>query len=170
MTALIKRVSVSEPYLRSGRQARFFLRGRRILFCRRALRAITRAGRAALLETSGVELSAHYRVLDADVLHAAAAEHHHRVFLQIVPFSGDVGGNLHPVRESHTGDLTNSRVRLTRRLGGHLGTHAALEWRRIKGRSILESIKTAGESGYGRLRRFVLAPSLGELIDGGHLR
>lgn len=86
-----------------------------------------------------------------------------------MPLARDVGGNFHAVREADAGDLTDSGVRLSRRLRGHLGADAALEGRRIKSRTILERIKTAGQSRHARLGRFALAASLRKLIDGRHL-
>ena len=91
----IKRVSISEPYFRSGRQVRFFFNGLRILL--RALITVTRARSATLLETAGVQLAADDGVLDADILHSATAKHHDRVFLQIVPLARDVGCHFHAV-------------------------------------------------------------------------
>ena len=86
-----------------------------------------------------------------------------------MPLSGDVGGDLHPVGETDAGDLADSGVRLARGLGGHLGADTALEWRGIKGRAVLERIKATGERRHGRLRRFALTASLGELIYCCHL-
>jgi len=85
-----------------------------------------------------------------------------------MPLAGDVGRHLHAIGEPHAGDLADSGVRLPRRLCGHLRADPAFERRRIKGRTILERIKTACQGGHGRLGRFVLASSLGELVDGCH--
>ena len=38
-----------------------------------------------------------------EVLDAASADQHHRVLLQVVPFTRDVGGDLHPVGEAARG-------------------------------------------------------------------
>ena len=81
----------------------------------------------------------------------------------------DIGGDLHAVGEPDAGDFTNSGVRLARSLGGHLGADPALEGRGVEGRTILKRVETARQGRHARLRRFVLASSLGELIDGGHL-
>jgi len=166
ITALIKRVSVSEPYLRSGRHARLCFNGRLILF--RALRTVTRAGAAALLNTARIQLPAYDCVLHANVLHAASAKQNDRVFLEVVPFAGNIGGYFHAVREADAGDFSDGGVRLSRSLGGHLGADASFEGRGIKRRAIFECIKTARQREHFRLRRFLLTPSLGELIDGGH--
>jgi hypothetical protein len=168
MTALIKRLSVSEPYLRSARQTRFFFSGRRILFFR-LLAAVARTCVATLLDAARVELAAHDGVLDTDIFHSAAAEHDHRVFLQIVPLARDVGGDLHAVGEADAGDLADGGVRLSRGLGRHLGADAALEGRGIKGRAIRECVEAARQSRHGRLARFIFAAFFGKLIDGCHL-
>src|SRR5206468_3332319 len=63
-----------------------------------------------------VQRPAHDLVTDArEVLHAAAAHEHHRVLLEVVPFAGDVGRDLHPVREPDARHLAERRVRLLRR-------------------------------------------------------
>ena len=50
------------------------------------------------------------------VLDAAAADEHDRVLLQVVPLTGDVRRDFHPVRQPDAGDLAQCRVRLLRRL------------------------------------------------------
>ena len=136
----------------------------------RPLCSVARARGAALLDAAGVELAADDSVLHADILHAATAKYHHRVLLEVVPLARDVGSHFHPVREAHTGDLADSGVRLPRRLGGHLGTDAALEGRGIERRPIRERIKSARQRRHFCLRCFIFTPSFGELVDGCHLR
>lgn len=91
------------------------------------------------------------------------------MFLEVVSLSWDIGRNLHTIGEADAGNLTDSGVRLSRGLGGHLGADATLERRRVKRRTILECVKTARKRRLTRLRRFVLTSFLGQLIDGGHL-
>jgi len=105
--------------------------------------------------------------LHADILHAAAAEQDDGVFLQVVSHTRNIG--LHTVRQTNASNLTNSGVRLSWGLGGHLGADTSLERRRIVGWAVLKSIKTAGQRKHARLRRSILAASLRELVDGGHL-
>ena len=93
----------------------------------RSLRTIARAAATALLETRGVELAAHDRVLHADVLHTSTAEEYHRVFLEVVRLARDVGGDFHTVREAYASDLADSRVRLAGSLRGYLGAHTTLK-------------------------------------------
>ncbi len=86
-----------------------------------------------------------------------------------MPFSRDIGRNLHAVCEPHASNLADSGVRLPRRLRGHLGANTALEWRGVEGRAIFKCIKTARQSRHARFARLILTASLRELVDGGHL-
>ena len=138
------------------------------LFSARALRTVARAGTAALLDTGRIELTAHDGVLDADVLHAAAAQKYDRVFLERVPLAWDVGRYLHAICQADTGNLTDSGVRLSRGLGGHLRTHSSLKGRRVEGRAIRERVETARQRDDLGLARLVSTTFLGELIDGCH--
>src|SRR5665648_88993 len=81
----------------------------------------------AISHTSGVEGRANDLVPDSwEVFDPAAPDENHRVLLEIMPDAGDVGGDLHPVRETHTRHLAQSRVRLLGRGGVHAGAHASL--------------------------------------------
>lgn len=91
------------------------------------------------------------------------------MLLKIVSHARNIGGDLHTVGEADACNLTNRGIRLPRRLGSHLRTHAALEGRGIIGWAIVERIKTARERRHARLRRLMCAASLGKLIDGRHL-
>src|SRR5207245_2841862 len=89
------------------------------------------------------------------VLDAAGADRHDRVLLQVVPLARDVGADLHLVRQAHTRDLAESRVRLLRGRRVHARADAALLGRAAQGRGL--------RLGLGGL------PTLpDELIDGGH--
>lgn len=46
------------------------------------------------------------------IRHPAAADHHNRVFLQIVANSRDIGGHFHPVGEPHAGNFPKRRIGL----------------------------------------------------------
>ena len=70
------------------------------------------------------------------VLHTAAADQHHGVFLQVVAFAADVGNHFETVRETHLGDLTKSGVRLLRGGRVDLGAHAALLRAILKSRAL----------------------------------
>src|SRR5262245_51981117 len=81
----------------------------------------------AVLHALGVEHTAQNMVADArQVFYAAAADHHHRVLLQIVALARNVADYLEAVREPHLGDLAQGRIRLFRRRRIDARAHAAL--------------------------------------------
>src|SRR5512134_2680038 len=81
-----------------------------------ALRAVLAARLLAARDADGVERPADDVVANArEVLHAAAADEHHRVLLQVVADAGDVARHLEAVGEADAGDLAQRRVRLLRR-------------------------------------------------------
>src|SRR5207249_7197310 len=70
----------------------------------RTLRAVLGARLLALIHSRGVERAADDMVADArQVLHAAAADHHDRVLLQVMPLTRDV--RRHFRSEEHTSEL-----------------------------------------------------------------
>src|SRR5687767_15952121 len=91
-----------------------------------ALGAVLRAALPAIGDAGGVERGADHLVADArQVLDAAAADEHHGVLLQVVALAGDVGGDLDPVRQADSGDLTKRGVRLLRGDGRDARAHTA---------------------------------------------
>ena len=55
----------------------------------------------------GVEGPANDVVADArQILHPTAAQQHHRMFLQIMPFAGDIAGDFKTVGQAHFGNFT----------------------------------------------------------------
>src|SRR4029453_8257039 len=66
---------------------------------------------ALSIEHTAQNVVAHPR----QVLDAAAADHHHRVLLQIMALARDVADHLEAVGEPHLCDLAQRRVRLLRR-------------------------------------------------------
>src|SRR5512142_2260156 len=67
----------------------------------RLLRAVLRSRLLAVLDAGGVEAAAHHVIAHArQVLHAAAADQHHRVLLQIVALAADVADHLEAVGET----------------------------------------------------------------------
>src|SRR5918994_2426970 len=82
----------------------------------RTLRAVLGAALLAVLDALRVEHAAQDVVADArKVLHAAAADHHHRVLLEVMALARDVADHLEAVGEADLGDLAERRVRLLRR-------------------------------------------------------
>src|SRR6478735_7002002 len=83
-------------------------------------RAVLRPALASIADAAAVERAAHDVIAHAGkVLHAAAANQHDRVLLQVVAFAADVARDLETVREPHARDLTHRRVRRLRRRGVH---------------------------------------------------
>src|SRR5215212_5329794 len=102
------------------------------------LRAVAAASLLAVLHALGVERAADDLVADTrQVLHATAAHEHHRVLLQVVTDTGDVGGDLHPGGEADTGHLAQSGVRLLGSRGVHPGAHTATLGRTLERRRLV---------------------------------
>jgi hypothetical protein len=68
---------------------------------------------ALRIENTAQDVVAH----TGKVFHTAATDQDHRVFLQVVAFTGDVADDLVAVGQAHLGDLPHGRVRLLRRRG-----------------------------------------------------
>src|SRR5258706_13430921 len=82
----------------------------------RPLGAVLRTALLAILHALRVEHAAEDVVADAgEVLDAAAADHHHRMFLEIVALTWDVADHFEADGEADFGDLAQRRVRLLRR-------------------------------------------------------
>src|SRR5690606_19253696 len=119
------------------------------------LGAVVAAGLLAVLHAGGVEGAADDLVAHAgQVADPTAAHEHHRVLLEVVALTGDVGGDLDAAGEADAGDLAQSRVRLLRGEGVHARADTAALGRTLEG---------------GRLALGGLAlPSLADqLLDGG---
>src|SRR3954467_297505 len=83
-----------ERWTASGSTGRIWAAARRGIVLL-LLHAVLRAGLLAVAHAGGVERAAHDLVADArQVLDAAATDEHDRVLLQVVPLTGDVGGDL----------------------------------------------------------------------------
>src|SRR5262249_35240507 len=90
----------------------------------RALGAVLRTTLHPPLHADGVERPAHDVIPDArQILHAAAANQHERVLLQVVADARDVGRHLDPVGQPDARDLAQSGVRLLRRLREDADAH-----------------------------------------------
>ena len=59
-----------------------------------------------------------------EILDTPPSHEHHRVLLQVVSLTGDVGRNLYLVGQPDSGDLAQSRVRLLGCRSPHLGADA----------------------------------------------
>src|SRR4030095_16609681 len=81
----------------------------------RPLRAVLRAALLAVLHALGVEDTAEHVVADArEVLQAPAADHPHRVLLEVMALARDVPDDLVAIRQADLGDLAKRRIRLLR--------------------------------------------------------
>src|SRR5579863_10569637 len=93
----------------------------------RPLGAVFRAALLAILDALRVEHAAQDVIADAgQILDAAAADHHHRMFLKVVTFARDVADDFEAIGEPHFGDLAKRRIRLLRRRRIDARAHAAL--------------------------------------------
>src|SRR5215470_3792518 len=104
----------------------------------RTLGAILRTALLAVLDALGIQHAAENVVAHAgQVLDAAAADHDHRVLLQVMAFTRDVTDHLEAVGQAHLGDLAQRRVRLLRRRGVDARAHATLLRRLLQRRRLL---------------------------------
>ncbi len=117
-----------------------------------------------------VESPAHNLISDSgEVPDSAASNEYYRVLLEVMPLAGDVRRHLHLVGEPYPGYLSEGGVRLPRRLGPDLNTHAALLRRaRATVPAVRQGVKSIPES-----RRLLLLslrfPALSDkLIYGRH--
>src|SRR4051794_7698029 len=146
MTLFMNLLRTTSPNLGSGRISRFSGRRRRAigsvpfssagsgtrpgltlrgLFG--ALGAVFRARLAAVLDPLGIEDSAKHVIANAgQVAHAAAADQHDAVLLEVVALARDIADDFALVGQPHLGDLAKRRVRLLR--GGRIdpGADSAL--------------------------------------------
>src|SRR5579863_2689534 len=89
-----------------------------------ALGSILRTALLAVRDAYRIQRAAHHVIADArQILHAAAADEHNRVLLQVVADAGDVGRDLDAVGQAHASHLAQGRVRLLRCLRIHAGAH-----------------------------------------------
>src|SRR4051794_36492810 len=120
------------------------------------LRAVPAASLLAVADALGVQRAADDLVAHArEVLHTTAAHEHHRVLLEVVADTGDVGGDLDATREADAGDLAQRRVRLLRRRRVDAGAHTAALGRTLQRRGL-------------GLLDLVLAALADQLVDRGH--
>src|SRR5215472_10810107 len=115
-------VTTGSPNLASGRTSRLTAARRRDMGLPRLSRllrplgAVFRAALLAVLDALGVERAADDVVAHAgQVLDAAAADQHHRMFLKIVPLARDVARHLEGVGEADARHLAQRGIGLLRR-------------------------------------------------------
>src|SRR5690606_23270520 len=82
----------------------------------RTLRAVLRTALLAVLHTLGVEHAADDVVAHArKILHAAAADHDHRVLLEVMTLARNVADHFEAVGQADLRNLAQRGVRLLRR-------------------------------------------------------
>src|SRR5690606_30780635 len=93
----------------------------------RTLSAVLGAPLTALTHTCAIERAADGVVAHArQILHAATADEHDRVLLQVVTLATDVAGDLVTVDQPDTAHLAQRRIRLLRRRRVDARTYPAL--------------------------------------------
>src|SRR5215813_9383072 len=104
----------------------------------RTLGAVLGTALLTVLDALGIQHAAEDVVAHAgQVLDAAAADHHHRVLLEVMALAGDVADHLEAVGEANLGDLAQRRIRLLGRRRVDARAHAALLRRLLQGRHLL---------------------------------
>src|SRR3954462_9594640 len=99
----------------------------RVLSAFGPFRAVLRPPLPAIADAAAIQRAADDVVAHAgQILHAAAANQHDRVLLQVVAFAADVARDLETVGEPHASNLTHRGVRLLRRRGVNAGADTAL--------------------------------------------
>src|SRR5690606_24155609 len=139
----------------SARPYSYRLRKKERLF--RTLGAVLGTALLAVLHAGGIQRTTHGVVTDTrKVLHTAATNQNHAVFLQVVAFTTDVRGNLVTVGQTHTADLTQCGVGFFRGGGVHAGAHAT-------------TLGAVLQRGYVGLFDDTLARLTHQLVDSCHL-
>jgi hypothetical protein len=90
------------------------------------------------------------------------------VLLQVVANTRDISGNFHTIGQTHTGDLTQSGVRLLGAGGTNSGTYATLLGGRNGSSLVLQSVQTSLQSRSGGLVGDLLTAMLHKLIKSRH--
>src|SRR6185437_3504156 len=92
-----------------------------------ALRAVLRPALLALADAGAIEGATDRVIANAwQILHAATADEHHRVLLQVVTLATDVAGHFIAVREAYAADLAQCGIRLLGCHRVHARAHPAL--------------------------------------------
>src|SRR5487761_1323382 len=120
------------------------------------LRAVTTTRLLAVADALRDERAADDLVPDpGQVAHPAAADEHDRVLLEVVPDTGDVGGDLDLAGQPDARHLTQRRVRLLRR-------------GRVDTRAHTAALRASLQRRRLGLRHLLLAALADKLLDRGH--
>src|SRR5580658_9632152 len=143
ITEFMNLVTTSFPNFGSGRISRLSALWRRdiaIAFSGslRPLRAVFGSALSAVFDALRIEYAAQNVVAHAgQILDAAAADHHHRMLLQVMALARDVADHLEAVGQPDLGDLAQRGVRLLRRRGVDAGADTALLRALLQSRHLL---------------------------------
>src|SRR5665213_3835176 len=163
MTAFMNLLTTILPNFGSGMTSRFSAAWRRDMFRFRlfgALGAVFRTALLAVLDALGVEHAAQDVVAHTrQILDAAAADHHHRMFLKIVPLARDVADHFEAVGQANLGDLAQRRVRLLRGRRIDARTNAALLRARLERRDLVAGLERPPRIGNQLVNRRHRSPS-----------
>src|SRR6478736_8210995 len=162
ITEFMNLVMMMFPNFGSGSTSRFSAEWRRdidqVPELLRTLRAVFRTALLAVLDALGIEDAAENVVTHAgQVLDAAAADHDHRVLLEVMALARDVADHFEAVGETYLGDLAERRVRLLRRRGVDARADAALLRALLQRRHLLLGLLRPARIG-------------DQLVDGRHAR
>ena len=119
------------------------------------------AGLHTALNTLSIQSTADDVVTNTGkVLYTTATDQNHGVLLQVVANTGDISGNFHTVGQTHTGDLTQSGVRLLGAGGTNSGTYTTLLGGGQSCCLVLQGVQTLLQSRSGGLVGDCLRPLL----------
>jgi len=83
----------------------------------------------ACCHTSGVKYTTDDVIADTrQVFYTTTANHHHRVFLQVVTLARNICGNFNTIGQADAGYFSLCRVRFFRRYYPHAGANSAFQW------------------------------------------
>src|SRR5438105_11711061 len=81
------------------------------VLCFRPLGAVLRASLLAIGDAGGIERAAHHVVTHSrQIFHAAAADKHDRVLLQVVTHAGNISSDLNAVGQAHARHFAQRRI------------------------------------------------------------
>src|SRR5262249_60909416 len=91
----------------------------------RPLGSVLRSALFAVSDAGCIQRPANHVVTNAwQIFHAASANEHNRVLLQIVADAGNIGSNLDSVRQPYAGYFAQRRIGLLRRLRIYARAHS----------------------------------------------
>src|SRR5882762_6672659 len=132
-----RHVAINSVLSASSESQRSTINGQRLpLRLLRSLRSVLRAPLVATGNAHRIQCSAHHVIAHTrQILHAAPANQHDRVLLQVVPNAGNISRDFNTIGEAHARHLPQRRVGLFGSLGIYAGADAALLRTGLQGRT-----------------------------------